>query len=83
MALHEEVRKLAILVKVYATLREYTGGEGTLHIEGADTVQALMEKIGVPANEVKNIMVNGRRRDLDFKLSDGDRVAFFPLIAGG
>lgn len=77
------MRELAILVKVYATLRRYTGGEGTLHVEGADTVQALLEKIGVPDHEVKNIMVNGRRRDLDFKLSDEDRVALFPLIAGG
>lgn len=77
------MRKLAILVKVYATLKEYTGGEGTLYIEGADTVQTLVEKLGVPVNEVKNVMVNGRRRDLDFKLSDGDRVALFPLIAGG
>ena len=74
---------MAILVKVYASLREYTGGEGTLYVDGADTVQALLEKIGVPLNEVKNVMVNGRRRDLDFRLSDGDRVAFFPLIAGG
>lgn len=77
------MRELAILVKVYATLKEYTGGEGTLCIEGADTVQTLVEKLGVPVNEVKNVMVNGRRRDLDFKLSDGDRVALFPLIAGG
>jgi len=77
------VSELAILVKVYATLREYTGGEGTLHVEGAETVQTLLEKIGVPVSEVKNIMVNGRRSDLDFKLSDEDRVALFPLIAGG
>ena len=83
MAFHKEVRGLAILVKVYATLREYTGGEGTLHVEGANTVQDLLERIGVPVNEVKNIMVNGRRRDLDFRLSNEDRVALFPLIAGG
>jgi len=74
---------LAILVKVYATLRQYTGGEGTLHVEGAETVETLLEKIGVPVKEVKNVMVNGRRRELGFRLSDEDRVAIFPLIAGG
>ena len=74
---------MVILVKVYASLREYTGGEGTLHVEGVETVQDLLEKIGVPVKEVKNIMVNGRRRDLDFEVLDGDRVAIFPLIAGG
>lgn len=77
------MRGLAILVKVYATLREFTGGEGTLYIEGTETVKTLLEMIGIPLNEVKNIMVNGRRRDLDFELSDEDRVALFPLIAGG
>ncbi len=74
---------MAILVKVYATLRKYTDGEGTLHMNGAETVKEILEKLGVPEEEVKNIIVNGRRSDLDHLLADGDRVAFFPAIAGG
>jgi len=74
---------LTILVKVYATLSRYTGGETTLYIEGAETVHALLEMIGVPEDEVKNVMVNGRRREHDYALVDGDRVALFPPIAGG
>ena len=74
---------MAILVKVYATLRQHTGGESTLYIEGAETVHALLEMIGVPEDEVKNVMVNGRRREHDYALTDGDRVALFPPIAGG
>lgn len=74
---------MAILVKVYATLRKYTDGEGTLHLKEAETVKDVLEKLGIPENEVKNVIVNGRRRDLDHLLADGDRVALFPPIAGG
>ena len=74
---------MAILVKVYATLRRHTGGESTLYVEKAETVHALLEMIGVPEDEVKNVMVNGRRREHGYTLADGDRVALFPPIAGG
>jgi len=74
---------MAILVKVYATLRKYTNGEGTIHMDQAETVKNILEKLGVPEKEVKNVIVNGRRRDQNHLLADGDRVALFPPIAGG
>ena len=74
---------MAILVKVYATLRKYTDGEGTIHMDQAETVKDVLEKLGVHEKDVKNIIVNGRRRDLDHRVADGDRVALFPPIAGG
>jgi molybdopterin converting factor small subunit len=77
------VTEMTILVKVYATLRTYTGGEGTLYVDEAETVKDILDKIGVPARDVKNVIVNGRKRDVDHPLADGDRVALFPPIAGG
>lgn len=74
---------LTILVKVYATLRTYTGGEGTLYMDEAETVKDNLDKLGVPAKDVKNVIVNGRKRSIDYLLADGDRVALFPPIAGG
>jgi len=74
---------MTILVKVYATLRKHTNGEGTIHVDQAETVKDVLDMLGVPENEVKNVVVNGRRRGLDHRLSDGDRVALFPPIAGG
>jgi molybdopterin converting factor small subunit len=74
---------MTILVKVYATLRKHTDGEGTLYIDEAATVKEILYKLGIPEKDVKNIIVNGRRRGLDHLLADGDRVAFFPPIAGG
>lgn len=74
---------MAIIVKVYATLRKYTDGEGTIHMDQAETVIEVLETLGVPEKEVKNVIINGRRRGLDHRLADGDRVALFPPIAGG
>ena len=74
---------MVILVKIYATLRKYTDGEGTIHMDQAETVKDVLDKIGVPEKEVKNVIVNGRRRGIDYQVADGDRVALFPPIAGG
>ena len=74
---------LTILVKVYATLRTYTGGEGTLYMDEAETVKDILDKLGVPAKDVKNVIVNGRKRSIGYLIVDGDRVALFPPIAGG
>ena len=74
-----------ITLKIYASLREYTNGESTFELEipeGSD-VSYLLDRAEVPSDEVKNIMVNGRRSNLYKNLSDGDRVAVFPAIAGG
>lgn len=73
---------MTILVKVYATLRTYTGGEGTLYMDEAET-EDILDKLGVPAKDVKNVIVNGRKRSIGYLLVDGDRVALFPPIAGG
>ncbi len=74
---------MTILVKVYATLRKYTDDEGAIHMNGVETVKGILEKLGIPEKEVKNVIVNGRRRGLDHRVADGDRVALFPPIAGG
>jgi molybdopterin converting factor small subunit len=74
---------MTILVKVYATLRKYTGGEGTFYVDEAETVMDILDKLGVPPKDVKNVIVNGRKRGVDHLLADGDRVALFPPIAGG
>jgi molybdopterin converting factor small subunit len=43
----------------------------------------LLARLEVPEGEVKTAFVNNRRKDEDYQLRDGDRVAFFPPVAGG
>jgi molybdopterin synthase sulfur carrier subunit len=76
---------MRITVKLYADLRKYTDGEGTIVLELAEesSVMNVMEYLKIPEKETKIIMVNGRRVTPDTDVNDDDRVAIFPPIAGG
>ncbi|MBD3171671.1 MoaD/ThiS family protein [Candidatus Bathyarchaeota archaeon] len=76
---------MKITVKTYASLREYTDGEGTVSMELDDEacVGDVLRKLGIPRDEVKILMLNGRRVKLGAQMGDGDRLAVFPPIAGG
>jgi molybdopterin converting factor small subunit len=81
-------KKIAVDVRLYATLRQYTPGTGVGEpiavqmAEGA-TLDDLLRSLKVPGSEVKVALVNNRHQDQDYRLCDGDRVAFFPPVAGG
>ena len=79
---------IEIEVRLYASLRQYCPGLGigeSLRVqmtEGA-TAEDLLRRLDVPSSEMKIAIVNSRHQDEDHRLSDGDRVAFFPPIGGG
>ncbi len=79
---------IRVEVRLYATLRKYSPETGIgepliLQMsEGARLADALV-RLGVPEGEVKTAFVNNRRQDEGYQLRDGDRVAFFPPVAGG
>ena len=77
-----------VTVMLSATLRAYAPGyrpaDGlSVELEQGSSAAALAEKIGLPEAEIKIVMINGRRGALDRILADGDRVGFFPALAGG
>ena len=79
---------IEIDVRLYAALRRYApevklGEAMRLKMEEGSTLQQLFERLGIPSGEVKRVIVNGRARDHHQCLSEGDRVAIFPPIAGG
>lgn len=79
---------IEVKVRLYVTLRKYSPGTGVgesliLPMPEGARVADLLVKLGVPKSEVKTAFVNNRRRDEDYPLSDGDRVAFFPPVGGG
>lgn len=79
---------MKLTVKLSTTLRDYVPGyvpEAGLQVkmpEGSSVAQ-LAQKVGLPLQEIKIIMVNGRQQTLDELLRDGDRVAYFPAVGGG
>ncbi|MGB9662294.1 MAG: MoaD/ThiS family protein [Moorellaceae bacterium] len=79
---------LRITVRLYATLSKYSPGgpearQCTLEIEPGTTLHELYEILRIPAGEIKQAFVNGRRVEPDYVLQDQDEVGVFPPIAGG
>lgn len=74
-------------VKLSTSLRAHAPGyepaKGMdLDASGA-TAYSLAQRIGLPLEEIKFVMINGRQLPLETKLANGDRVAYFPAVGGG
>jgi len=72
-------------VHVFAMLRKYTDGAASVALEIApgETVGQLVDRLGVPAGEIRILFVDGRAAGLDHSLDGGETIAVFPGIAGG
>lgn len=70
-------------VKCFATLAPKSPPDNACELpDGADAAR-LMKCLGIPAEEVKIIFVNGVIADAAIVLREGDRVGLFPAVGGG
>lgn len=79
---------MAITVFLSTTLRDSVPGYNpidglALACAAPMTVVDLARSIGLPVPEIKIVMINGRRHEMDALVKDGDRVGFFPAVGGG
>ena len=79
---------MKVEVTVFATLRRYLPGlrlgeVKVLEVEPGCTMAQLRDRLGLPADEVKVVMRNHLQANLDDEAKDGDRIVFFPVVAGG
>ena len=79
---------MKVEVAVFATLRRYMpdlrlGDSKVLEVEPGCTLAQLRDRLGLPAAEVKVVMRNHLQAGLDETVEDGDRIVFFPAVAGG
>ena len=78
---------IAIELRLFGKLRKYLDvklGEGyILQTEPGSTIRTVIMSLGIPVSDTKIILVNGRPKELDDVLSDNDRLAVFPPVAGG
>jgi molybdopterin synthase sulfur carrier subunit len=75
-------------VKLFATLRRQFPDLGigeSLKVQLADgaTVEGLVQKLRLPRERVRIIVVNNTIQRGDSALSDGDEVGLFPAVGGG
>jgi len=77
---------VAIKVRYFASLNELLGrGEDILHGEVNLSVLEIWEKVTGNKIMPKNTLaaVNMEYVDLQYRVADGDEVAFFPPVTGG
>lgn len=79
---------MAIDVMLSSALRPYVPDYDPLkgmQIEAKPgmTVLGLVDRLGIPAKEVKIVMLNNKAAPLDSAIKDGDRVGLFPAVGGG
>lgn len=78
---------MKIEVKLVGRLKKYgqdkLSEENILELNDQATVNDLIEELGMPPEQNKVVLVNGRDVKQDYELSDGDKVAFYNLLAGG
>lgn len=77
-----------IRLKLFATLTRHlpnahSGTPLVVDLPQGATLAELINKLQLPAAEIKVIFVNGRARPLDWPLNQGDEVGIFPPIGGG
>jgi len=82
------IRKMPLTIFISSTLRKYVPGyepmKGLeLSVNGRITIEMLCDRINLPKDEIKMVMVNGKRQDLNYELMGDERVSFFPPVGGG
>ncbi len=79
---------MSLQVFVYATLRrhlpDYDPYRGlTLTVHPGTPVALVLERLGLPREEVTIILVDGVQQSLDYALQGGERLGLFPQVGGG
>ncbi len=79
---------MKIEIALYASLGKLApskkaGDSFLVELDDHATVKDALEKINIPAKPPLIIFVNGRHSGFEGGLTDGDRLAIFPPIAGG
>ncbi len=76
---------MQVRVKLVSRFAEYAERlqNGTMVLAADTTPGGLAKKIGLPADKIGIIAVNGKQGSLNSSLKDGDEVLFLPPAAGG
>jgi len=75
--------KLLIQLKQYLPEPDLAGSSRFLEIAEPATVKDVLEKLGIPFDMPKVIMINERQGAIDDSVAASDRLTIFPPVGGG
>lgn len=74
---------MQVIVTTPLTYRRPDLQNKPVEIEEGRTLKQFMKEIKLPDSFVDHVIVNDKKAELSQQLTHGDRVAFFPMMAGG
>jgi sulfur carrier protein ThiS len=80
---------MKIELRLFASLSRYrpvdSGKElaQTIEISEGNTIGSLIAFLGIPADTIKIVFINGTHAQDDDVIHEGDRIGIFPPLAGG
>ena len=76
---------MKVKVKLMSIFAKYSKADkdGNTEMRDGGTVLDLVSELGLPAEQVRILTVNGKQSDLSTGLSEGDTIFIFPPAMGG
>ncbi|SHI48812.1 MoaD/ThiS family protein [Halodesulfovibrio aestuarii] len=74
---------MQVEIKCFATLSDFTPKGGFLAVDDGSTVKQVIDLLGIKAEDVKIMFINGKHESLESVLKEGDRLGLFPAVGGG
>ena len=73
------------VVRLHLTLIDMARGRKELTVDAREPLPltAVLERLGVPPEEVGIIVRNRKREDVDCLIEEADVVELFPILSGG
>ncbi len=74
---------MKITVKLFASLRLHNEKELSLDMPKGSTPRDVIQQLDISEKDATIIIINGRIKELDTTLYEGDTVSIFPPVGGG
>ncbi len=79
---------MLVEVRVFSGLERFLdqkrfGEPFSVEIKEGSSLRDLLEQIGIPEDQVFTTLIDGKYRELDYILNEGERVSLFPPVGGG
>jgi len=74
---------MKVNVKLFSSLQRDRFIIGNYNGAATLTVRDVLASLRIPEEEAAVIFINGRDRDVDAVIRDGDTLAVFPPVGGG